>query len=725
MPDAAESKPNFKSESVSVDARLSVFLRGALPTSPLRFGVGIVFLFLLVLLDRMAVGFQIWNGVSAWYPPAGLEVAVLVGLGLWFSPVMLLANCLAGMINYHTSPLTASFWLSNLTIAGGYSAGAFLLRRILPPNSPFRSVGDVFRFMSVAVATSFGVACLGVVALRLQNAVPLSDYPKMVINWAVGDSVGIISLSPFILVHVIPWVQEHFPESSRHGTNGIPGPVRSEPGRATSSGRLEFLVQLATTALTLWLVFGSKIGESYDLFYLCFLPVIWIAVRHGIPGVVIGILGLNFGSMAMLSWYPEDLHHLAMLQFLTLIVSLTGLTLGSLTTESHSIEAGLREGEARLKAIVDAIDEVILEFDQQGTYVNVWTTDESLLALPRDRLIGHRISELLGEKASVQFLEAFVRVTNSGRGENIEYFIAFPTEKRWFLGRVSPVYSAGGSCRTVCMTSRDITIRKRGEDELRAAKEAAETASEAKSEFLANVSHEFRTPMNGILGMTELVLDTEVSSEQREYLEMVKTSADSLLGLLNDILDFSKVDAGKMELAPAEFQFTASLEEIFKVMQFRGNQKGLEILWHLDSDIPEVLVGDSLRLRQIIINLVGNAIKFTESGQVKISVSKDSETVEELFLHFRIQDTGIGIPEDKQTLIFEAFTQADSSATRSFGGTGLGLAIAKRLVTLMRGKIWVESKPGHGSTFHFTATFGRAHLEAALATRQLHREDNP
>jgi PAS domain S-box-containing protein len=722
MPGAAESKPNVTSESVSVDARLAVFLRGALPTSLRRFGVGIVFLILLILLDRVAVGFQIWNGVSAWYPPAGLEVAVLVGLGLSFSPVMLVANCLAGMINYHTSPLTASFWLSNATIAGGYSAGAFLLRRILPPNSPFRSVGDVFRFMSVAIATSFGVACLGVVALRLQNAMPLSDYPKMVINWAVGDSVGIISLSPFVLVHVIPWTQKHLPETNK---NGISGTGRSEPRRAVSAGRIEFLIQLAAIALTLWLVFGSNIGESYDLFYLCFLPVIWIAVRHGIPGVVIGILCLNFGSMAMLSLYPEDLHHLAMLQFLTLIVSLTGLTLGSLTTESHAIEAVLRESEARLQAIVDAIDEVIFEFDQQGTYVNVWTTDESLLALPRDRLIGHRISELLGEKASAQFLEAFVRVTTSGRGENIEYSIPFSAEKRWFLARVSPVYSPDGSCRTVCMTSRDITIRKRGEDELRAAKEAAETASEAKSEFLANVSHEFRTPMNGILGMTELVLDTEVTSEQREYLEMVKTSADSLLGLLNDILDFSKIDAGKMELAPAEFQINASLEEIFKVMQFRGNQKGLGILWHLDSDIPEALVGDSLRLRQIIINLVGNAIKFTETGQVKVSLSKDSETVDELLLHFRIQDTGIGIPEDKQTLIFEAFTQADSSATRSFGGTGLGLAIAKRLVTLMRGKIWVESKPGHGSTFHFTATFGRAHLEAALATRQLQHEDNP
>jgi PAS domain S-box-containing protein len=724
MPEIFSRKSNSVAGLASV-ARVSAFLRAGLPHNPWRFGTGIVFLILLVLLDRMAVGFQIWNGVSAWYPPPGLEVAVLVGLGLSFSPVMLLANCLAGIINYHTSPLTASFWLSNLTIAGGYSAGAFVLRRTLPPNIPFRSVGDIFRFMSVAITTSFGVACFGVIALRLQNPIPISDYPRMVINWAVGDSVGIISLSPFLLVHVIPWIEKQSHGSPRLIKGGVLDTVRSTLLPETLGDRLEFLGQLAAIAFTVWLVFGSNIGESYDLFYLCFLPVIWIAVRHGIPGVVIGILLLNLGSMAMLSVYPEDLHHLAMLQFLTLIVSLTGLTLGSLTTERRSIEGGLRESEARLKAIVDAIDEVIVEFDRQGTYVNVWTTDESLLGVPRDRLIGHRISESLGEQTSSQFLEAFLRVTASGRGENIEYSVPLSVGKRWFLARVSPIYSPNGSCRTVCMTSRDITIRKQGEDELRAAKEAAEAASEAKSEFLANVSHEFRTPMNGILGMTELVLDTEVSSEQREYLEMVKTSADSLLGLLNDILDFSKVDAGKMELAPAEFHFVASLEEIFKVMQFRGNQKGLEILWHMDAVIPEVLVGDSLRLRQIIINLIGNAIKFTESGHVKITVSKDSETAEEVIIHFRIQDTGIGIAKDQQTSIFEAFTQADNSATRSFGGTGLGLAIAKRLITLMRGNIWVESKLGHGSTFHFTATFGRTHLETALVTRQFRREDNP
>jgi len=704
--------------------RASAFLRWAVPTNPWRIGAGIFFLILLVLLDRMAVSFQLWNGVSAWYPPAGLEVAVLIGLGLSFSPVMLLANCVAGIVNYHTSPLTASFWLSNLTIAVGYSTGAFVLRRILPRNSPFRSVGDVFRFVSVAVTTSVGVASLGVVALRMQNSVPLADYPKMVMDWAVGDSVGIISFAPFILVHVIPWILERSNRFPEIRDRNLPPAAPLDLKQVMPFARPEFLGQLTTIAFTLWVVFGSNIAESYDLFYLCFLPVIWIAVRRGIPGVTTGILFLNLGSMLMLRLYPEDLHHLAMLQFLTLIVSLTGLTLGTLTTESHLIEEGLRESQARLQAIVTAIDEVIFEIDQGGTIRNIWTTDESMLAQPKKKLIGCPTSELVGKKASIRFLEAFARVCSSGHGESIEYSVPYLQEKRWFQARVSPIYSPDGSRRTVCMTSRDITIRKQNENALRSAKEAAEAASEAKSQFLANVSHEFRTPMNGILGMTDLVLDTVVTSEQREYLEMVKTSGDSLLGLLNDILDFSKMDAGKMELAPAEFSFAAGLAEILKVMQFRGRQKGLEISWSIDPQIPGILVGDLLRLRQILINLLGNAIKFTEVGHIRLDVSEERETTAGILLHFRIQDTGIGIPNDKQAAIFEAFTQADSSATRSYGGTGLGLAIASRLVALMQGEIWVESKVGLGSTFHFTAMFGLSDHEALFAAHQLHREEN-
>jgi len=372
---------------------------------------------------------------------------------------------------------------------------------------------------------------------------------------------------------------------------------------------------------------------------------------------------------------------------------------------------------AFLASIVESSDDSIIGTDLAGTIISWNEGAQKLWGYTAEETIGNHITLLFTEARRADYMNTLNKIR---RQERIERFESVRVGKNGIPIDVSvilsPIKDNLGQLLGVSAIYRDITASKRADAELVKAKEAAEAASRAKSTFLATMSHEIRTPMNGILGMTELVLDSDLTSDQRDSLELVRLSAESLLAVINDILDFSKIEAGKMEFESIPFDLRESLGEIMKTLGFRAHQKGLELVYDVREEVPPAMLGDPGRLRQILVNLVGNAIKFTEQGEILVSVELQSKTAESVCLHFSVSDTGVGIPAEKQAKIFEAFSQADGSMTRKYGGTGLGLTICGRLVEIMGGKIWVESQPGKGSAFHFTAQLGSQNAITAPAT---------
>jgi two-component system, sensor histidine kinase and response regulator len=441
---------------------------------------------------------------------------------------------------------------------------------------------------------------------------------------------------------------------------------------------------------------------------------------------------MHYVGMAAATFYPAplrtvDLRHAVSISTLgvSAITLITLVMLGlvfvlSIVDRRFSLQAvEIRSGALRYRQIVETAFDAFVGFDST-LLVEHWNPQA-------ERIFGYTKSEAHGRPLGDFIMLDRKRAESAGSlrellegdiGAGMQARVEVTARQKSgaeFLAEMAISSVPTGEKRLFAAFVHDVTERKLAEQEREMAKQSAEAASRAKGEFLANMSHEIRTPLNGVIGMTELVLQTELTQEQRDYLETVRFSAESLLSVINDILDFSKIEAGKVELESVDFDLRECLETSLRTMALRADEKGLELLCDVHSDIPDEFRGDPHRLRQIVVNLVGNAIKFTHHGEIALKVRCTGPVAGKYTLHCAVSDTGIGIAAEKLESIFQSFSQADASTTRQYGGTGLGLSISRQLVEMMDGRIWLESELGKGSTFHFTIDLepGRKPVRAA------------
>ena len=460
----------------------------------------------------------------------------------------------------------------------------------------------------------------------------------------------------------------------------------------------------------------ALIGFGLAIFYWLFEALVFALLPNNI----------NFLQRLIGPEFNDLLTRFLVLSFFAIFGSHAQFTIN----QRKIAETAMSQSEEKYRTIIESIEDGYYEFNKEGRLTFCNSSLGRILGQPQQNLIGQDIHALLEPEYGQNMMQAFHNIYHdqTAHTNELEWSFTQRDGTRLYLETtLSLVIDTSGDVNGFRGLLRDVTRRKLAEA-MYQEKLSAEAASKSKSEFLANMSHEIRTPLNSIIGLVELTLDSDLPDDQREDLNVVISAAYALLSLINDILDFSKIEAGKLELEDIPFNLPEFIGESLRILAAKAHEKNLELAYRVDPAVPDIVVGDPSRVRQILLNLVGNAIKFTDHGEIVVTVESETGSQNPYHLAFNVRDTGIGIPKEKQEAIFGAFSQADGSTTRKYGGTGLGLAVSKQLVTLMHGRIWIESpvSVGHllsrndtvgpGSAFHFSAHFGTAPSEAQIAT---------
>ncbi len=449
------------------------------------------------------------------------------------------------------------------------------------------------------------------------------------------------------------------------------------------------------------------IGIGLALFYTVFESILYLFLTHDVD-----FFQRLFGSDMSALW-----SRIAILCLFLIFGSYAQFTINQ-----HSIaEAALRESEEKFRKIIETAPDGYYEVDMDGNFTFFNDSMCKILGYSRDELSAMNQRKSMDETNSRKLTDTFDKVLETGvPTKSVDWVLTNKDgSKRFVESSVSLINDPKGESIGFGVFVRDATQRQRAEALYRE-KLAAEAASLSKSEFLASMSHEIRTPLNAIIGLVELMLSSDLPPDQREDLDVVKSSAYSLLSIINNILDFSKIEAGKLQFEQTPFSLRHFMDESMKIMGIKSHEKGIELAYRIAPGVPDRLLGDAARLRQVLLNLIGNAIKFTDEGEVIVYVATQSQSEYEVFLHISVVDTGIGIPVDKQRSIFGVYNQADVTTVRRYGGTGLGLAVSAQLVNLMDGRIKIKSQPGHGSRFRFTARFIRQQARQARQNEASH-----